>query len=67
MKPPAGRIRVGDRVAVPGGALGRAVRERLVPTNGAWYYTVALDGGGTREHPDYELRRVDPERTPEDA
>jgi hypothetical protein len=63
MKPPAGRIHVGDRVDVPGGGTGRVVAERLVASNGAWYYTVALDAGGaTVERPDYELgRRDDPE------
>jgi hypothetical protein len=60
MQPPAGRIRVGERVAVPGGAGGRVVGERLIASNGAWAYTVALDEGGTCEHLDYELRR--PER-----
>lgn len=59
MRPPAGRLRVGDRVVVPGGAKGVVARERLIATNGAWYYTVEIDGGGTREHPDYELRRVE--------
>ena len=59
MKPPAGRIVVGDRVELPGGGRGRVVAERLVASNGAWYYTVALDGGTTVERPDYELRRRD--------
>ena len=59
MKPPAGRIVVGDRVELPGGGRGRVVAERLVAPNGAWYYTVALDGGTTVERPDYELRRRD--------
>jgi hypothetical protein len=59
MKPPAGRIRVGDRVEVPQDGTGRVVGERLVASNGAWYYTVALDGGRTVERPDYELRRRD--------
>jgi hypothetical protein len=59
VKPPAGRIRIGDRVALPGGGSGRVVAERLVASNGAWYYTVALDGGATVERPDYELRRRD--------
>lgn len=64
MKPPAGRIHVGDRVDVRQGGTGRVVAERLVASNGAWYYTVALDGGSTVERPDYELRRRD---DPEDA
>jgi hypothetical protein len=59
MKPPAGRIEVGDRVTLPGGARGRVVAERLIASNGAWAYTVALDDGGTREQLDFELRRAD--------
>jgi hypothetical protein len=61
VKPPAGRIRIGDAVEVRGGARGRVVRERLVASNGAWFYTVALDGDGTTERPDYELRRLEGE------
>jgi len=61
MHPPAGRIRIGDRVAVPGGQRGRVVGERLVASNGAWLYTVVLEDGGTREQLDYELRRVEGE------
>jgi hypothetical protein len=61
MKPPAGRIRIGDRVEVPQAGTGRVVGERLVASNGAWFYTVALDGGATVERPDYELRRRDDE------
>jgi hypothetical protein len=57
VKPPAGRIVIGDRVELPGGGSGRVVAERLVASNGAWYYTVALEGGTTVERPDYELRR----------
>ena len=64
MKPPAGRIRIGDRVEVPGSGTGRVVGERLVASNGAWYYTVALDGGATVERPDYELRRRDDPEVP---
>ena len=59
MNPPAGRIKVGERVAVPGGRQGRVVGERLIATNGAWKYGVALDEGGTVEHLDYELKRLD--------
>ena len=42
----------------------RIVAERLVASNGAWYYTVALDGGATVERPDYELRRRDASEDP---
>jgi hypothetical protein len=56
MKPPAGRIQVGDHVQAPGGRRGRVVGERLIASNGAWSYTVALDQGGTGEFLDYELR-----------
>ena len=59
MKPPAGRIAIGDRVALPGGLRGRVVGERLIASNGAWKYTVALDGGGTREQLDFELARIE--------
>ena len=58
MNPPAGRIRVGDRVTVPGGGAGRVVRERLVASNGSWRYTVELDGGGTLETLDYQLTKI---------
>ena len=61
MRPPAGRISIGDRVEVPGVGSGRVVGERLVASNGAWFYTVALDTGSTLERPDYELRRLDGE------
>jgi hypothetical protein len=37
------------------------VGERLVASNGAWFYTVALETGATVERPDYELRRLDGE------
>ena len=57
MNPPAGRIQVGDRVTVPGGRGGRVVKERLMPSNGAWHYVVELDGGGTTEALDYELKK----------
>ena len=59
MRPPAGRIEVGEQVAVPGGRRGRVVGERLIASNGAWSYTIALDDGGTVEHLDYELRPVE--------
>jgi hypothetical protein len=59
MKPPAGRILLGDRVETPGGRRGRVVGERLIASNGAWCYTVALDDGGTVERLDYELRRLE--------
>ena len=56
MKPPEGRVQVGDRVTAPGGRRGRVVRERIIGSNGACKYTVALDDGGTVEHLDYELK-----------
>ena len=56
MNPPAGRLRIGDLVVVPGGRRGRVVGERLIATNGAWSYTVALEDGGTVEHFDFELK-----------
>jgi hypothetical protein len=59
MHPPAGRITIGERVRVPGGRTGSVVAERLIATNGAWRYTVALDEGGTSEHFDFELRPVE--------
>jgi hypothetical protein len=60
MRPPAGRIALGERVVVPGGRRGRVVGERLIATNGAWSYLVELDDGGTAEHLDFELRRAEP-------
>ena len=57
MNPPAGRIQVGDRVTVPGGRAGRVARERLIVSNGAWRYVVELDGGGSVEVLDYELKK----------
>jgi hypothetical protein len=59
VKPPAGRIAIGDRVELPGGVRGRVVGERLIASNGAWMYTVAIDGGGTREQLDFELRLIE--------
>ena len=44
MRPPAGRITVG---------------ERLIASNGAWRYTIALEDGGTVEHFDFELKRAE--------
>jgi len=35
------------------------VGERLIASNGAWRYTVALEEGGTVEHFDFELKRVE--------
>ncbi len=60
MKPPAGRVQIGDRVATPAGAPGRVVEERLLASNGAWQYTVALDDGSTVRLLDYELKRLAP-------
>ena len=57
MNPPAGRIKVGDRVTAPGGRAGRVVSERLTVSNGSWRYGVELDGGGTVEFPDFELKK----------
>ena len=65
MKPPAGRLRIGDRVEVPQEGRGRVVGERLVAPNGAWFYIVTLDGGATVERPDFELRGLD-DHPPED-
>ena len=59
MRPPAGRVLIGERVQVPGGQRGRVVGERLIASNGAWSYTVALEDGGTVEYLDYELRRLE--------
>ena len=57
MNPPAGRIKVGDRVTVVGGRAGRVVTERLTVSNGSWRYVVELEGGGTVEALDYELKK----------
>jgi hypothetical protein len=57
MNPPAGRIQLGDRVTVPGGRVGRVVQEHPVHSNGAWHYVVDLDGGGSSEFLDYELKK----------
>ena len=60
MRPPAGRIVIGDRVKVPGERRGQVVAERLIATNGAWSYVVELEDGGRAEHLDFELERVEP-------
>ena len=59
MHPPAGRLAIDDRVEAPSGRAGRVVGERLIASNGAWAYTVALDDGTTVEHLDFELRRLE--------
>ena len=41
----------------PGARAGRVVQERLTVSNGAWRYTVELDGGGTVEAFDFELKK----------
>jgi hypothetical protein len=56
MQPPAGRIAIGDHVLTPDGRRGRVIGERLIASNGAWKYTLALDDGGTAEHLDFELK-----------
>lgn len=58
MKAPEGRIATGDRVIVPGGRHGQVVGERLIATNGAWRYVVALEDGGTAEYFDFELNQA---------
>jgi hypothetical protein len=58
MHPPAGRLRIGDRVTLMGGRAGTIVAETLLATNGACRYTVQLDDGGTAERLDFELTRV---------
>ena len=57
MEPPAGRIAVGDVVSLPDGRRGRVVAERLIASNGACRYTVALDDGSTLELFDFELKK----------
>ena len=57
MNPPAGRIQVGDTVIVSGDRTGRVVKERLTQSNGSWRYVVELDGGGSVEALDYELKK----------
>jgi hypothetical protein len=58
VRPPAGRIEIGDRVALRDGRSGRVVGERLIVSNGAWLYTLTLDDGGTAEALDYELTKL---------
>jgi hypothetical protein len=59
VEPPAGRLAVGDVVSVRDGRHGRVVAERLIATNGACRYSVALDDGGTIELFDFELKKLD--------
>ena len=58
MRPPEGRIRVGEQVRLPDGRTGRVASERLIQSNGAWKYVVAVDGGASVEALDFELKRV---------
>ena len=58
MKPPQGRIQIGWRVRTIEGREGEVVAERLVQSNGAWYYTITFGDGAREERPDYELRRM---------
>jgi len=58
MKPPEGRIHVGETVVAPGDRRGRVTAEHQFVSNGAWRYVVQLESGGTVEHFDYELRKV---------
>jgi hypothetical protein len=58
VKPPQGRIQVGWRVSTADGRRGEVVGERLVASNGAWYYLVVFDDGRRQELPDYALRRL---------
>ncbi len=58
MRPPAGRLQIEERVTVPDGRRGQVVGERLIASNGAWQYTVALEDGSMAEFLDYELHRV---------
>jgi len=56
MHPPAGRVKVGDRVTVPSGQPSTVVAETLFGTNGACRYTIELADGSTAELLDFELR-----------
>jgi hypothetical protein len=56
MHPPAGRVKVGDRVVAPGNRQGDVMSERQIATNGAWVYVVRFADGSSREHHDFELR-----------
>jgi hypothetical protein len=58
VKPPQGRIEVGWRVSTADGRRGEVTGERLVATNGCWYYLVVFDDGSRQELPDYALRRL---------
>jgi hypothetical protein len=58
MHPPAGRVKIGDRVTLPSGQHGTVIAETLFGTNGACRYAVTLDDGGTAELLDFELRRA---------
>jgi hypothetical protein len=58
MKPPEGRIRLGDHVRLPDGRTGRVAAERIIQSNGAWKYVVAVDAATTVEVLDFELTRV---------
>lgn len=58
VKPPQGRIQVGWRVRTADGARGEVVAERLIASNGAWYYVVVLDDGRREELPDYALHHL---------
>ena len=55
MKPPQGRIKVGWRVRTADGRRGEVLAERLVVSNGAWYYVVVFDDGTRQEIADYAL------------
>jgi hypothetical protein len=59
VEPPAGRLAVGDVVSVRDGRRGRVVAERLIASNGACRYSVALDDGGTIELFDFELKKLE--------
>jgi len=58
MRPPEGRIQLGERVRLSGGRTGLVVGERLIQSNGAWKYVVTLDDGSQVEALDFELARV---------
>ncbi len=58
MNPPAGRIQVGDLVVLPDGRRGKTTAERLIQSNGAWSYRVALEDGTAIELLDYELKKA---------
>jgi hypothetical protein len=58
MRPPEGRIHLGEHVRLPDGRTGRVTAERLIQSNGAWKYVVAVEGGPNVEALDFELKRV---------